>query len=58
VPLQTALYAGSRSHSAARQAEQAADYFAGCVLMPRRSLKAAWGRGIQTPAALGNLFDV
>ncbi|NHA00637.1 ImmA/IrrE family metallo-endopeptidase [Nocardioides sp. W3-2-3] len=27
--------------------ERAADYFAACVLMPRRELKSAWGSGLQ-----------
>ena len=43
---------------AARYAEQAADFFAGCVLMPRPFLKRAWGNGLQTPAALAAHFDV
>ncbi len=52
------LYTGSRRHSAAEQAELAADYFAGCALVPRRALKAAWGNGIQKPRLLATLFGV
>jgi hypothetical protein len=52
------LYRGDGGHSAAEQAEQAADYFAGCVLMPRRFLKRAWGQGLQRPAVLARLFNV
>jgi Zn-dependent peptidase ImmA (M78 family) len=38
--------------------EIVADYFAGCVLMPKRLLKAAYCDGIQRPADLAELFDV
>lgn len=50
---------GTRSGSNTDQrAEHAADYFAGCALMPKRLVKRAWGTGIQTPEALADLFDV
>jgi Zn-dependent peptidase ImmA (M78 family) len=39
-------------------AEVVADYFAGCVLMPKRLLTAAFYDGIQHPADLAELFDV
>jgi hypothetical protein len=39
-------------------AEIVADYFAGCVLIPKRSLAAAYYDGIQQPADLAQLFDV
>lgn len=54
----TALYTGSGRHSPDRQAEQAADYFAGCALMPKRLLKRAWGRGLQRPSVLAEHFGV
>ncbi|MGI8664849.1 MAG: ImmA/IrrE family metallo-endopeptidase [Jatrophihabitans sp.] len=38
--------------------EIVADYFAGCVLMPRRLLKTAYFDGIQRPGDLAELFDV
>jgi Zn-dependent peptidase ImmA (M78 family) len=38
--------------------EVVADYFAGCVLMPKRLVKAAYYDGIQRPAELAELFDV
>ncbi|MEO5834145.1 MAG: ImmA/IrrE family metallo-endopeptidase [Nakamurella sp.] len=44
--------------AALRRAEQAADYFAGCVLMPRSMLKRAWGYGVQSPDDLAQAFDV
>jgi Zn-dependent peptidase ImmA (M78 family) len=52
------LYTGSSGHSAEKQAEQAADYFAGCALMPKRLVKRAWGQRIQRPTVLAELFDV
>jgi hypothetical protein len=39
-------------------AEIVADYFAGCVLIPKRMLAAAFYDGIQRPADLAQLFDV
>lgn len=38
--------------------EYVAEYFAGCVLMPRRLVKAAYYDGIQRLADLAELFDV
>ncbi len=52
------LYAGDRRHSSSEQAELAADYFAGCALVPKRQLKAAWGRGLQRPEVLADHFGV
>lgn len=52
------LYTDTRFRSAEEQAENAADYFAGCALIPRRSLKAAWGNGLQTVAVLADHFSV
>lgn len=52
------LYRGTRRTTAAIQAERAADYFAGCVLVPRRLLKRAWGNGIQKTDQLSRLFQV
>lgn len=52
------LYKNTRSHRATEQAEHAADYFAGCVLIPRRLLKRAWGNSIQRPEALARHFNV
>ena len=52
------LYRGNHRVSAEQQAEQAADYFAGCVLMPKRFLKRAWGEGLQQPELLAEQFEV
>lgn len=40
------------------RAEQAADFFAGCALMPRALLKRAWGDGVQYVADLAAAFEV
>lgn len=52
------LYQGNPRISGEAQAEQAADYFAGCLLMPKRLLKREWGNGVQRPAALAARFNV
>lgn len=52
------LYTGSARYTATEQAEQAADYFAGCALMPKRLVKRAWGQGIQRGAELARRFLV
>jgi Zn-dependent peptidase ImmA (M78 family) len=52
------LYVGSRRHTRDEQAELAADYFAGCALVPKRLLKAAWGCGIQRVPDLASHFAV
>ena len=44
--------------TAHEQAERAADYFAGCALVPRTALKQAWAAGLQTPTALADHFAV
>lgn len=52
------LYRGDHRRTAAQQAEAAADYFAGCVLVPKRHLKSIWGRGVQGVGALAEYFGV
>jgi Zn-dependent peptidase ImmA (M78 family) len=52
------LYRTTDRMTAAEQAEAAADYFAGCALVSKRSLKAAWGNGIQRVADLASHFGV
>lgn len=44
--------------TAHEQAERAADYFAGCALVPRTALKQAWAAGLQTPTVLADHFAV
>jgi Zn-dependent peptidase ImmA (M78 family) len=52
------LYTGNQRLNADEQAEQVADYFAGCVLMPKRLIKRAWGEGRQRPRVLAAMFHV
>lgn len=52
------LYTGTRAATADKQAEQAADYFAGCVLMPKVLVNRAWVSGHQRPEQLAAIFDV
>ncbi len=52
------LYTGDRNRNPAQQAEAAADYFAGCALVPKRQLKSAWGNGIQRIWDLAAHFGV
>lgn len=52
------LYTATTTTPAADVAEQAADYFAGCLLVPRKLLKRAWGSGIQRPRDLARHFQV
>lgn len=52
------LYPGNTRTTSERQAEQAADFFAGCVLVPNRHLKRAFGEGLRRPSELAELFDV
>jgi len=52
------LYTGMPGMTAAEQAERAADYFAGCLLTPRRWLKRACADGPRTPREISRLFTV
>lgn len=52
------LYTGRDGRGSDEQAEQAADYFAGCALMPKRLIKRAWGQRVQRPTVLASFFDV
>ena len=52
------LYVDRPGLSAAAQAEQAADYFAACLLMPRAWVKRAWSEGLQRLSELSQLFEV
>jgi hypothetical protein len=52
------LYVDRRGLSATAQAEQAADYFAASLLMPKRWLYSAWAAGHQRVSDLSRLFGV
>ncbi|OII28954.1 ImmA/IrrE family metallo-endopeptidase, partial [Curtobacterium sp. MMLR14_002] len=53
-----ALYSGSPIATSTVQAERAADYFAGCVLVPKRELEALWDGGLRQPQTLAAHFGV
>ena len=55
---QDQLYRGTKRVSPTAQAEQAADYFAACLLVPRQFLKSAWAEGIRTTGELADMFRV
>ncbi len=57
-PLAATLYPDAPGMKSAERQEQVADYFAACVLMPRRWVKRAWGEGIQDMRQLARLFGV
>lgn len=52
------LYVGDNRYTPTEQAERVADYFAACFLMPKKLVKAAWSRGLQTSARLAQEFGV
>ncbi|WP_100493046.1 ImmA/IrrE family metallo-endopeptidase [Mycobacteroides abscessus] len=51
------LYKATHRLRSSRQAEHAATYFAGCLLIPRELLHRAWHNGIRSSAALAELFQ-
>ncbi|MCV7286735.1 ImmA/IrrE family metallo-endopeptidase [Mycolicibacterium wolinskyi] len=55
---QAMLYRGTRRTSPDAQAEQVADYFADCLLVPRTFLKTLWDNGIRTTGELADTFQV
>ena len=52
------LYHDSLRDSASKQAEQIADYFAGCLLMPKIHIKRLFYQGVQKPSELSVRFQV
>lgn len=52
------LYRDRATSTAHQQAERVADYFAACLLMPKRVLKRLWGEGTQDIYELANAFQV
>jgi Zn-dependent peptidase ImmA (M78 family) len=55
-PFASVLYSGCVPGQ--QRTEQICDYFAGCLLMPRPWLKAAWASGLQDVGSLARLFNV
>lgn len=52
------LYADRPTISAHEQAERVADYFAACLLMPKRVVKRLWFQGNQSTATLARTLRV
>jgi len=52
------LYPASGGYTSFERAERVCDYFAGCLLMPKRLLRADWVDGRQDIAALARRYDV
>ena len=48
----------SQRRARTRHIEALCDHFAACLLMPRMSIKRAWGNGLQNLAQLAEAFDV
>jgi Zn-dependent peptidase ImmA (M78 family) len=57
-PLDGYLYCADPRINPKEQAEQAANFFAGCLLMPRRWVNAAWVSGVRDVHRLAVRFDV
>jgi Zn-dependent peptidase ImmA (M78 family) len=57
-PFITFLYLDARGVTSAERGEQVADYFAGCLLMPRMWVKRLWASGVQELPALSRRFGV
>jgi len=52
------LYGDTPTHASAKLAEQTADYFAACVLMPETFVQALCSQGIHGPNLLCKYFEV
>lgn len=52
------IYQDRPGLSAAQQSELAAEYFAACLLMPKRLVRRAWYDGVQRISELSELFAV
>ncbi len=57
-PFRDFLYPASYFSDSHRRREQAAEYFAACVLMPKRLVVRRWAAGVQTESALAAEFVV
>lgn len=58
-PVHDVIYRDRRAMPASVQAERAADYFAACLLMPKRWMQRAYfDEGIRDPRALARAFQV
>jgi hypothetical protein len=51
-------YPSTRMMTHNERTEAVCDFFAGCLLVPRPWLRAAWRQGVQDPKRLADLFEV
>ena len=52
------LYPDFYGMNSPERAERVCDYFAGCLLVPKRWLREVWTSGVQSPVAIARIFDV
>lgn len=52
------LYPDFYGMSSQERAERVCDYFAGCLLVPKRWLRQVWTSGVQSPVAIARIFGV
>ena len=52
------LYPDFFGMNSQERAERVCDYFAGCLLAPKRWLRDVWTSGVQSPVAIARIFDV
>ena len=57
-PFLNVIYAAGDGMTSKQRSEPVCDYFAACLLMPRRVVKRLWGDGLQNPTRLAQRFDV
>lgn len=58
-PLEQQAYIGLRSSGDHHPlVEQVCDYFAACLLMPKKFVKRAWGEGLRDAQSLASHFEV
>lgn len=57
-PFRHTLYTDHHGCSNQDEAERLADYFAACLLMPKRLIVRAFTQGVQRPSALADMFGV
>jgi len=57
-PFSTFLYLDHQGVTSSERGEQVADYFAGCLLMPRLWVRRAWREGMHSIPALSRQFAV
>jgi Zn-dependent peptidase ImmA (M78 family) len=57
-PFFKVVYPPAEGLTSKERSEPICDYFAACLLMPRRQVKRLWGDGLQNPRRLAQRFDV